>query len=61
MAKAVQAQPYLVSCVHLHIFKNELGHLMKLSVQVPQQQSEWSLSTFILPKMDGHAQWIRNL
>ena len=60
-AKPVYARPYLVPCIHLSMFKKKLDHLVKLGVLIPQNESEWALPTFIIPKKDGRVRWISDL
>ncbi len=42
-------------------FEKELDHLVKLGVLAAQQESEWTLPSFIIPKKDGRVCWISNL
>ncbi len=42
-------------------FKKELNHLVKIGVLAAQQESEWALPSFIIPKKDGRVRWISNL
>jgi hypothetical protein len=51
--KPKHASPYPVPHIHLSTFKNELDHLVKLGVLVPQKKSEWASPTFIIPKKYG--------
>jgi hypothetical protein len=45
----------------LKTFKNELNHLVRLSILTLQQESEWASPSFIIPKKDGRVLWISNL
>lgn len=60
IAKLVQAQPYPVSCVHLHTFKTELVTLWN-SEYLPINNKMMALSTVIFPKMDGRTHWMSDL
>ncbi len=42
-------------------FKKELNHLIRIGVLAAQQESEWALPSFIIPKKDGRVRWISNL
>ncbi len=42
-------------------FKKELDHLVKIGVLAAQQESEWALPSFIIPKKDNRVRWISNL
>jgi hypothetical protein len=52
-AKPVHSRPYSVPRIHLKTFKKELNHLVKMNVLAAQQESEWALPSFIIPKKDG--------
>ncbi len=60
-AKPVHSRPYSVPRIHLKTFKKELNHLVKIGVLAAQQQSEWVLPSFIIPKKDGRVRWISDL
>ncbi len=60
-AKHVHSRPYPVPQIHLKTFKKELDHLFKIGVLAAQQESEWVLPSFIIPKKDGRVRWISNL
>jgi hypothetical protein len=60
-AKPVHSRPYPVPWIHLKTFKKELNHLVKLGVLAAQQESEWVLPSFIIPKKDGRVCWISDL
>jgi hypothetical protein len=45
----------------LKAFKKKLNHLVKIGVLAAQQESEWALPSFIIPKKDGRVRWISNL
>ncbi len=60
-AKPVHSRSYTVPQIHLKTFKKELDHLVKISVLAAQQESEWALPSFIIPKKDGRVRWISNL
>jgi hypothetical protein len=60
-AKPVHSRPYPVPQIHLKTFKKELSHLVKIGVLAAQQESEWVLPSFIIPKKDGRVCWISNL
>jgi hypothetical protein len=59
-AKPVHSRPYSVPQIHLKTFKKELNHLVKIGVLAAQQESEWALPSFIIPKKDGRVCWISN-
>ncbi len=50
-----------VSQIHLKTFKKELNYLVKIGVLAAQQESEWVLPSFIIPKKDNRVRWISNL
>ncbi len=60
-AKPVHSRPYPVPQIHLKTFKKDLNHLVKIGVLAAQQESEWALPSFIIPKEDGRVCWISNL
>ncbi len=60
-AKPVHSMPYSVPWIHLKTFKKELNYLIKIGVLAAQQESEWVLTSFIIPKKDGRVHWISNL
>jgi hypothetical protein len=60
-AKPVHPWPYPMPCIHLSKYKCESDHLVHLGVLVPQQESEWSSPSFIIPKKDGTVRWISDL
>ncbi len=60
-AKPVHSRPYPVPQIHMKTFKKELDHLVKIGVLAAQQESEWALPSFIIPKKDGRVRWISNL
>ena len=60
-AKPVHSRPYPVPRIHLKTFKKELNHLVKIGVLAAQQESEWELPSFIIPKKDGRVHWISDL
>ncbi len=60
-AKPVHSRPYPVPWIHLKTFKRELDHLVKIGVLAAQQESEWALPSFIIPKKNGRVHWISNL
>jgi hypothetical protein len=60
-AKPVHSRPYPVPRIHLKTFKKELNHLVRIGVLAAQQESEWALPSFIVPKKDGRVHWISNL
>jgi hypothetical protein len=45
----------------LKTFKKELDHLVRIGVLAAQQESEWALLSFMIPKKDGRVCWISNL
>jgi hypothetical protein len=45
----------------LKTFKKELDHLVRIGVLASQQETEWVLPSFIIPKKDGRMCWIRDL
>jgi hypothetical protein len=57
-AKPVHKQPCPVAHSHLEIFKNELEHLVKLSILQSCGASEWAAPTFIVPRKDGRVRWV---
>ncbi len=57
-AKPVHSRPYLVPWIHLKTFKKELNHLVEIGVLAAQQESEWTLPSFITPKKNGRVRWI---
>ncbi len=59
-AKSVHSIPYPVPWIHSKTFKKNLDHLVGLGVLAPQQESEWALSSFIIPKTDHRVWWISN-
>ncbi len=60
-AKPVHSRPYPVLQIHLKTFKKEHNHLVKIGVLTSQQETEWALPSFIIPKKDGRVSWISNL
>jgi hypothetical protein len=60
-AKPVHSRPYPVPQIHLKTFKNELDRLVRLGVLTSQQENEWALPSFIIPKKDGRVLWISSL
>jgi hypothetical protein len=60
-AKPVHSRPYPVPQIHLKTFKKELDHLVRICVLASQQESEWALPSFNIPKKDGRVRWISNL
>ncbi len=60
-AKSVHSRLYSVPQIHLKTFKKELKHLVKIGVLAAQQESEWALPSFIIPKKDGRVHWISDL
>jgi hypothetical protein len=52
--------PYPVPQINLKTFKKEFDHLVGLGVLAPQQESEWALSSFTIPKKDNRVCWISN-
>jgi hypothetical protein len=60
-AKPVHSRPYSVPQIHLKSFKKELNHLIRIGVLAAQQESEWALPSFIIPKKDSRVRWISNL
>ncbi len=60
-AKPVHSRPYPVPQIYPKTFKNELNHLVRLGVLAVQQESQWVLPSFIIPKKDGRVCWISNL
>ncbi len=60
-AKPVHSRPYPVPQIHLKTFKKELNHLVKIGVLAAQQESEWVLPSFIIPKKDSRVRWISSL
>ncbi len=60
-AKPIHSRPYLVPQIYLKTFKKELDHLVRYGVLTSQQESEWALPSFIIPKKDGRVCWISNL
>ncbi len=42
-------------------FKKELNHLVTIGVLAAQQEIEWALPSFIIPKKDDRVRWISNL
>ena len=51
-------KPYPVPNSQLHVFKQELEHLIIIGVLEKAQQSEWIAGTFIVPKKDGRVRQI---
>jgi hypothetical protein len=45
----------------LKTFKNKLDHLVKIGVLAAQQESEWALLSFIIPKKEGRVCWNSHL
>jgi hypothetical protein len=60
-AKPVHSRPYPVPQIHLKTYKKELNHLVRIGVLTSQQESEWVLPSFIIPKKDSRVRWISNL
>jgi hypothetical protein len=60
-AKLVHSRPYPVPQIHLKTFKKELNHLVRIGVLTSQQESEWALPSFIIPKNDNRVCWSSNL
>ena len=60
-AMPVHSRPLPVPQIHLKTFKMELDHLVRIGVLTSQQESEWVLPSFIIPKKDGRVRWIHNL
>ena len=44
--------------MHREVFKAELHHLIDENVLQRIYRSEWSFSTFLIPKKDGRVRWI---
>ncbi len=59
-AKSVHSMPYPIPQIHLKNFKKELDHLVGFGVLAPQQDSEWALSSFTIPKKDNRVCWTSN-
>ncbi len=60
-AKLVHSRPYHVPQIDLKTFIKELNHLVRIGVLAAQQESEWELPSFVIPKKDGRVRWISNL
>jgi hypothetical protein len=60
-AKPMHSRPYPVPRIRVKTFKMKLGHLVRIGVLAPQQESEWALLSFITPTKDGIVCWISNL
>jgi hypothetical protein len=45
----------------LKTFKKELDNLIRIGVLAAQQESEWVLPSFIIPKKDYRVRWMSNL
>jgi hypothetical protein len=46
-AHPIHTKPYTIPCIHLKVFRKELGVLSQVG------GTEWASPTFIIPKKDG--------
>ncbi len=60
-AKPVNHRAYTVAYVHWETFKQELNHMVELSILEPGKASEWASLAFIIPKKDGQVQQFTDL
>ena len=57
----VRWRPYTIPTSCSAVLKEELSHLISIGVIKKAQCSKWIARTFIVPKKDGHVQWITDL
>ncbi|POM69307.1 Retrotransposon Polyprotein [Phytophthora palmivora] len=58
-AKQFACRPYPIPQVHLEATKREIYRLVKLGILFPNNNSEWALPTFVIPKKDGSVRLFR--
>ncbi len=60
-AKSKHSQPYVIPCIHLVVFKEELDRLVHLKVLSLQGASIWGSPTFVTPKKENTICWVSDL